>query len=393
MQRRYWIEALTFFSYAFFAFSWVSGSFMMPDIMTSFAIEKISDVTWATNAVSIAKIIGNFLAASILMFFGMKKAFLGASLLIAAGFFGALAENYAVFVLSRLVMGLGGAILFVYFNPIVVRYFTPSERPVINGINSAPFAFGAFLAVMFTPSLLAAFGAWQTVLLALSACSLALLVAALFILEDFSLTPGTPGSTATDKAYTMAEGLRDPINWILPFSYSGMLFLYLAVFSLFPLAPGFAVSVSSLATVYIASGLAGSIGGAMAVKRFSRRLPVIRYSGLFVALCAGVMLYTDSPALAYAMACVSGFLMFFPVPAMYTLVQELPGMSTGRITLIFSMFWSFSYVISGILMYMAGIIADATGSVTVAVFFAAACPVTFFIGTFVLPETGCPPEA
>lgn len=390
MQRRYWIEALIFFSYVFFAFSWVSGSFMMPDIMAAFGIEKISDATWATNAVSIAKIIGNFLAASILMLFGMKKAFLGASLLIAAGFFGAFAEHYAVFVLSRLVMGLGGATLFVYFNPLVVRYFTPQERPIINGINSAPFAFGTFLAVMLTPSLLAALGSWQSVLLVLSACSLTLFLCAVFILEDFSVTPGTPGSTAADKAYSMAEGLRDPLNWLLPLSYSGMLFLYLAVFSLFPLAPGFAVSVSSLATVYIASGLAGSIGGTMAVRRFSRRLPVIRYSGLFVALCAGLMLYTDSPALAYAMASVSGFLMFFPVPAMYTLVQELPGMSAGRITVVFSMFWSFSYVISGVLMYTAGIIADATGSMTAAVFFAAACPITFFAGTFLLPETGGP---
>jgi hypothetical protein len=39
-------------------------------------------------------------------------------------------------------------------------------------------------------------------------------------------------------------------------------------------------------------------------------------------------------------------------------------------------------------MYTAGIIADATGSVTVSVFFAAACPITFFAGTFLLPETG-----
>jgi MFS family permease len=392
MQRRYRIEGLAFFSYVFFAFSWVSGSFMMPDIMAAFGIEKISDATWATNAVSIAKIIGNFLAASILMIFGMKKAFLGASLLITAGCFGVLAEHYAVFVLSRLVMGLGGAILAVYFNPIVVRYFAPQERPLINGINSVPFASGTFLAVMLTPSLLAALGAWQSVLLALSACSLVLFLCAVFILEDFSVTPGTPGSTGTDKVYTMANGLRDPINWILPFSYSGMLFLYLAIFSLFPLAPGFAVSVSSLATVYIALGLLGSVGGTMAVRRLSRRLPIIRYSGLFVALCAVLMLYTDSPVLAYAMACVSGFLMFFPVPAMYTLAQELPGMTAGRITVIFSMFWSISYAVSGVLMYTAGIIADATGSVTAAVFFAAACPVTFFAGTFLLPETGALPE-
>jgi MFS family permease len=392
MPRRYRIEALIFFSYVFFAFSWVSGSFMMPDIMAAFVIEKVSDATWATNAVSIAKIIGNFLAASILMIFGMKKAFLGASLLITAGFFGALAPHSAVFVLSRLVMGLGGAILAVYFNPIVVRYFAPQERPLINGINSTPFAFGTFLAVMLTPSLVAALGAWQSVLLVLSACSLALFLCAVFVLEDFSVTPGAAGSAGTEQAYTMADGLRDPINWILPFSYSGMLFLYLAVFSLFPLAPGFAVSVSSLATVFIASGLLGSVGGAMAIRRLSRRLPIIRYSGLFVALCAALMLYTDSPVLAYAMACVSGFLMFFPVPAMYTLAQELPGMSTGRITVIFSMFWSISYAISGVLMYTAGMIADATGSVTAAVFFAAACPLTFFAGTFLLPETGALPK-
>lgn len=174
-QKRYCIEALIFISYVLFAFSWVAGSFMMPEIMATFGIETISDATWATNAVNIAKIIGNFLAASLLVRLGIKKAFLASSALIVLGFFGAFAGSYSLYVLSRLVMGLGGAIVLVYFNPIVVRYFSLTERPVINGINSCPFNVGNLLAMVLTPVLLAMSGSWQNVILICSGGSLAVL--------------------------------------------------------------------------------------------------------------------------------------------------------------------------------------------------------------------------
>lgn len=387
VQRKYLIEIVIFVTYALFAFSWVAGSFMTKDIMAFYSITTFTGATWTTNAITMAKIIGNLFAAWVLVRLGIKKAFLAASALIVAGVLGILAGQYSLYVLSRLVMGIGGALIIVYFNPLVIRYFEAGERPLINGINSAAFNTGNLFALLFTGSLLAELGSWQNVILAISACSLAVLIIALFSLEDFPLTkPAAAGEVAQD--YTMRDGFKDSVNWWLPFTYSGTLFCYIAVFSLFPQVPSFAVDASKLSSIFIAAGMVGTVAGILLTKRFALRIPLLRYAGLAMTICAALMAYTTIPALAYVAACLAGFFMFLPLTALFTLAQELPDMTPKRVTVIFSMFWSISYALATVLMYIAGRIADYTQDVAAAVIFSIICSATFFLGTFMLPETG-----
>lgn len=386
-RKRYLVEGLALVTYVLFAFSWVAGSMMTKEIMVSFGIEKISDATWATNALTIAKILGNFLAAWVILRLGIKKSFLAASALIVVGGLGVFAGSYSLYVLSRLVMGLGGAMVLVYFNPIAVRYFLPGERAVINGLNTASFNAGALFGTLAAATLLARFGSWQNALLALSACSLGAFLLCALVLEDFPLTAENADADGSAE-YTMADGMRDPINWIMPMIYSGLLFSYLAVFSLFPLIPGFAVPVDNLVAVVLAAGLVGSAAGVLFAKRFVRRLPVLRLGGLGMTPSLALMVYAENPALAYAAAFAAGFFIYMPVPAVVTLAQELPNMSAKRVTVIFSMFWSIAYGCSTVYMYIAGLVADVTGNPVMAAVFVIGCSMTFFAGTFLLPETG-----
>ncbi len=386
MNKKHLIETTIFFTYALFAMSWVAGSMMTKDIMAYYSIDGMAAATWMTNAITIAKIIGNLAAAWLLVKMGPKKAFAIASLLIVAGAIGAFASNYPLYVFSRLIMGFGGAFAIVYFNPIVINYFNAEERPLINGINAAAFNMGNLLALLFTGTLLANLGNWQNVILAISAISFAILVVWWFVSDDFSLSGS--GDNKEQAAYTLKDGMKESVNWWLPIAYSGLLFCYIAVFALFPLVPTFAAEAKYLSSIMIGAGMVGTVVGIIVAKRYSRRVPVIRYCGLAMTLFAALMITTGNATVAYIAAFMAGFFMFVPMTSLVTLPQELPNMTPARITVIFGMFWSISYMIETVLMYLAGVIADAANNIAYAATFAVICSSTFFLASFFLPETG-----
>lgn len=388
MSKKHWIEAIIFLTYAVFAMSWVAGSMMTPQIMHYFNVEGVAAATWSTNAITIAKVIGNLLAAWVLVKLKPKKAFALASLLVVGGVIGAFVSSYPMFVLARLILGFGGALIIVYFNPIVLYYFTPPERPTVNGLNSVAFNTGNLVALLITGSLLSQLGSWHHVIIAISIVSAVLLIGWWIISDDFPLTAPAKENEIQKSAYTMRDGLKDPFNWFLPFAYSGLLFCYIGVFSLFPLTPGFAVPGRILTILMITAGMVGTIGGIILTKKYPLRIPVMRWCGLLMTIFAAITIWTSNVMLAYVASFGLGFFMFLPITAMFTLPQELPDMTPGRITVVFSMFWSIAYIIETIMMYCAGLIADITGNMFNAAIFVVICSITYFVASFFLPETG-----
>ena len=387
MKKKTLIEIVIFLTYALFAFSWVAGSMMSKAVTADFGVQGVTAATWATNAITIAKVIGNLIAAWFLIRLQPKKAFAFASLLIVAGVFGVWAGNYSIYVLSRLVMGFGGAFVIVYFGPIVMNYFTPEERPLVNAINSIAFNTGNLMALLFTATLLGWLGSWREVIIAISAVSFLILIVWMVVSEDFSLSGKPKGATA-DKPYTLGDGIKDPFNWVLPFSYSGILFAYIAIFTLFPLIPTFAVPGKNLSALMITAGMVGTLAGIIVTKKYPLRVPPIRWCGLAMTGFIAAMIFTANPAVAYVAAFMSGFFMFLPVTAMLTLPQELPGMTPGRVTVVFGMFWSIAYVVETIWMFAASQLADKTGDPFKAALFVLVCSASAFIASFFLPETG-----
>lgn len=392
MKKKYVLESIIFLTYSLFAMSWVAGSTMTLDIMKHFDISSMANATWLNNAITLSKIVGNLAAVWVLVKLRPKKAFGLASLLITAGAAGAFATNYTAYIISRFVMGFGGALVIVYFAPIVVKYFSPNERPIVNGINAAAFNTGNLMALLFTGTMISKLGNWQNVLLAISCVSGVLLIIWWLFSDDFDLGGSSNDEHPDSAEYTLKQGLREPLNWWLPVTYSGLLFCYISIFALFPLVPDFAADATHLSSIMIAAGMAGTVAGIITTRRYPLRIPVIRLSGLCMTVCAAIMILTKSPAIAYATAFMAGFFMFLPMTALITLPQELPGMTPGRVTVVFSMFWAISYSIESILMYIAGIMTDATGNITVAAYFAVACSSSFFLASFFLPETGRKPE-
>mgnify|MGYP000288946138 CR=1 FL=1 len=383
--KKYLLEILMFSAYALFAASWVSGAILTPAIQASFGEEGFANATWGSNVITIAKIVGNLAAAALLMRLGAKRAFAIAVVLIAAGGLGALADTYGGWLMSRLALGLGGALAIVYFAPVVLHYFAAEERPMINGINAAAFNTGNLIALLSTTTLLAWLGSWQSVVVLYGVMVLALGVLWWLTAEDFSLSGG--GDKPAEN-YGFKEGVKESFNWWLPLAYCGVLFCYIAVFALFPLIDGFAVASHHLSAVMIAAGMVGTIAGIIVTRRFPLRLPVLRFGGLALVIFAALMVTSRDPVIAYGAAALAGFCMFLPMTALVTLPQELPGMTPARITVTFAMFWSISYGVETVLMYGAGLLADITGEPATAAYFAVACSASLFVFSFLLPESG-----
>nr|WP_321481638.1 MFS transporter [uncultured Cohaesibacter sp.] len=385
MLRKPIIEFVVFTTYALFAMSWVAGNMMTKDIMSYYHVDGVAAATWMTNAITIAKIIGNLIAAWFLTKLGPKKAFAFASVLIFLGILGAFASNYPMYVATRLIMGFGGAFVIVYMNPVVMNYFTPAELPIVNGINAAAFNMGNLLAILFTGALLSKLGSWQNVVIGISVVSFVLLILWMLFSEDFSLSGKAEDGKAVE-AYTFKQGVKEPVNWLLPFAYSGILFCYISVFAIFPMVPNFAAEAKYLSSIMITAGMVGTVVGIIVAKRFTLRVPVLRWCGLFMTIFAAIMAFTSNATIAYVCAFIAGFLMFVPMTSLVTLPYELPGMTPGRIAVVFAMFWSFSYLVETILMYISGVIADRTGDIMISAIFAIVCSATLFVASFLLPE-------
>lgn len=383
--KKYLLEILMFTAYALFAASWVSGALLTPAVQQSFGSEGLASATWGTNMITLAKIAGNLAAAMLLMRLGVKRAFALALVLIAAGGLGALADSYGAWLASRLALGLGGALVIVYFNPVVLHYFSPAERPLINGINAAAFNAGNLLALLSTGALTLWLGSWSSVVALYGVMVLALGVLWWLCAENFPLAGAAAGG---EEKYGLRQGAREGFNWWLPLAYCGVLFCYIAVFSLFPLLDGFAVATQHLSAVMIAAGMLGTVAGIIVAKRYPLRLPVLRFGGLALTVFAAGMLAAQNPLLAYAAAALAGFCMFLPMTALVTLPQELPGMTPQRITVTFALFWSISYAVATLLNFGAGLLADLSGEPALAAWFAVACSASLFVFSFLLPESG-----
>ncbi|MBD8497798.1 MFS transporter [Paenibacillus arenosi] len=385
--RAYLIEMIMFLTYALFAVSWIAGSTLTPQIMESFDIKTFANATLITNAITIAKIVGNLMAAWVLIKLKPKKAIALGSLLISLSALGAFATSYWLFVLTRFMMGIGGALFIVYFGPIVFHYFTAKQRPMINGINSVAYNVGSLIAMVVVTPVILALDSWQNTILVFAGTSFLLFVAWLLLGEDFEIYQNKQQVADIGQRYTFREGLKDKFNYICAFTYSGCLLLYLVILTIFPLSQTNAMDAKTLTAVMAIAGCVGTVFGIMAVKKFALRLPVIRWSGLAMTVSALLMVTTSSPVFSIIAAFLLGFFTFLPMTTLVTIPQELPGMTPSKVTVMMGFFWSFAYIIETILYYLVGLTID-MGGFQSGIYLAIGFSLTFFIGSFLLPETG-----
>lgn len=378
--RAYIIEALLFLSYMFFSISWLAGSKVTPQIMEYFNLDALPAAT--TNAITISKIIGNLLAAWFLIKLGPKKAVALAAFLISIVGIGAFASSFPIFILSRFIMGFGGALMVVYFGPIVMHYFEPDKRPLLNGINSVANNIGNIIALVVVNPIINALGSWKNVVLLFAGISFLIFILWLIFGKDFKINKAS--DTAVDYGYK--DGLKDKFNYIFPLAYSGWLTLYIVMLNLFPLNENVVVSASLLSTLLAVAGVVATPFGIILTKKTKNNLPIIKVCGILVPVIAMIMIKTDSSVVAMLCSFALGFFIFLPMTVFVTIPQQLDMMNPRRLTVVMAMFWSISYIIETILYTIITKVVNSSGFMP-AMYVSIICSLTFIIFGSMLPET------
>jgi len=376
------VESIVFISYTLFAMAWVGGTASMNQIMAAMHIDSLASASFISGAVTLAKIVGTFAAAWLALKLGVKYAFFVSGILISIGLLTHFAPNYELLLISRFLMGLGGAFMIVYFNPIIMSWFPPQERATINGINAVAFNLGTGIILWQMSNFNTLTGSWQNTLILFSLASVALSIAWLFV-KDGESDKQTTKSVEIEDHYSYSDGLKDKFVWVYALTYSGILAFYLCLFTFYPKA---GISQSAL---LIGFGIIGTLAGIVYSKKCSLRVPVIRWSGLLIVITVFALSFSRSDLVQTLSAMVLGFSIFFPVTALIAIPHELPKMTSQKITVVFSLFYSISYMVGTLVLWLFGKLVDLQhGDYTWAFALTTLVSATFFIGSFFLIETG-----
>ena len=136
-----------FAAYVTFAASWVGGSNLGPQIIHTYFSGNVSPVIGqvVNYTITIARVIANFLAALVLMKLGIKRAAQFALLLLSFSLVAAWMPNYWMYVGARMLMALGGSMIMVYMNPIVVKFVSREQKIFYSSFITASYNIGAFI--------------------------------------------------------------------------------------------------------------------------------------------------------------------------------------------------------------------------------------------------------
>lgn len=377
------IELILFLAYACFSASWMVGSIVTPDMVHEFGLDAIPSSV--NNAISAAKILGNFVAAWILVKLGPKWTVSLSCLLTCAVVMGALASSFPVFILARFLLGFGGAVLMICMTPYVVYCFEAKQQPIFIGLNNAGPNTGNLIALLSVTAVRTWLGDWRAVILFYGAFSVILLVLWLILGRGYPIAPQAKTERAAPAVYRYRDGMREPFLFRFLFTMTGRLVMYTVMLYLFPLNPEFTVDSQFISLMIALTGIPGTILGIVLAEKLKRQISLFRFSGVAQTVLFFAMLLTDSASVATACAIGLGFVIFISTPSLFTLPARLPGATPQKVAVILTLYWTMAYILQMAIYALIVHLAN-TVSWSVAMYFTGFYSLTFLVGTFLLPD-------
>ena len=378
------IEILLFLAYSFFSASWMVGSIITPDMVAEFGGTDIPSSV--NNAISLAKILGNFVAAWILVKLGPKKTVTFSCLLICAVVAGAYSTGLYFFVLTRFLLGFGGAVLMICMTPYVVYCFEAKHHSLFIGLNNAGPNTGNLIGLLTINPVRAWLGDWRAVVLFYGVFSVVFLVAWFIVGKDYPIAPQEPKKESLEgKVYTYKDGFKEPFLYQFLLTMTGRLVLYTVMLYLFPLNPDFTVDSHFISMMIALTGIPGTIIGIILSKKLKRQIYLFRFSGIAQSALFFLMILTKSPAIATTSAILLGFVVFISTPSLFTLPTKLPGATPQKVAVILTIYWAAAYSLQMLVYAWVVRLVNTTGWFA-AMIFTAIYSLTFLVGTFVLPD-------
>ena len=135
-------------------------------------------------------------------------------------------------------------------------------------------------------------------------------------------------------------------------------------------------------------GIAATLVGGVASTRLGRRRPFIIVPGLVMIVAALGAFLATSDALIYASVLLLGFSAWIYLPALFTILMEISGMSPTRLALTIAAILAAGDVFGFLGPIAVGISTDVLGSYLPGLTALAFASATLFVASLLLPETG-----
>jgi cyanate permease len=389
---RFVIEALLFLTYAVFGLSWIAITPLMGELQAHFGI-GLAQLGLLTTMVSAAKVVAPLLTGLLAVRIGIVRTILLGSLCISAAALAPFAPSFEAFLGSRFVFGIGGAIVVTLLGPMVMQWFPPSERPLVNAINNVAVNTGITVTLFATVPLAALLG-WRQTLLAYGLLSVGLMLAwAILGREAASASPAEVTAAAPAAAVSYADVWRLRETWLIALAFAGPLALYLAFNTWLPKhyieAFGMTKAAASNYTgLFNLVGIPTAIMAGIASQRLGVRRPFIVGAGALMGLAAFGMILSPDPILLTVAAIALGVALFTYVGPLFTIPMELPGLTPQHVSLMMGTVFSVAYTFSSLSPVVVGWLHDAAGSFLPGLAIWAAFSWVLAVAGLLLPETG-----
>lgn len=358
---RFVIEGLLFFSYFVFGMSWIGYSPFLKEFQAQYALDY-TKAGLVISAVSFAKIFLPFVAGLMAVKLGVSRAILIGNLCICASLYSPFATGFPELIGSRVLFGVGGAIVVTLLGPAVLQWFPPKELALVNGFNYVAVNSGITLSLFITIPLATHFGRTQT-LLTYAVISMVIALCWLLLGRDRV----APAHRAMSAKASYGEILRMKEAWWLTIAAAGPLCIYLVFNTWLPtfykeslgLAPARAAQLTGLANMV---GIPAAILGGILTQKTGVRKPFILASGVLTGVAAFGLFMTSNIALLSISAVIFGIGLFLWVAPLTTLAMEIPGITPQKLAVLNGVFFSVGYLLAFVAPVIAGKMRDVTGS-------------------------------
>ncbi|MFN8575392.1 MAG: MFS transporter [Candidatus Sericytochromatia bacterium] len=345
------IAIVIFGMYASFGMSWMSVVPLIQDIETALSISH-SEFSWIISIISLAKsffpIVAGILAARI----GLTSTLKISGLLIFLGILIPWIPNYAGWLISRFLFGVGGAMWVTLMGAVTMKIFPPEKRPLINSLNGVAVNLGVTLALWYTIPLMSALG-WKTAMSLYSILSgifFVLLLVSGGIKEDISNTSKTSNSDIL-KGYVST--LKMPVTWIVSLAFTGPLALYLVFNTWLPvyyqetlkLAKPEVMSLMGTMNLF---GIPASIVTGILLQKFKNCKIFILIASIFLPIVSYFAVRSTDVSSIKLLLPLVGVGMFLSVSPLITLLQNQPNMSPAIVGMILGTMFSVTYIVSSL---------------------------------------------
>ncbi len=289
---------------------------------------------------------------------GLKRAFTLSWFLIGALSLSFLAPNFASVLFLRALYGIGAGLMMPAIGPLVMQWFPPQERPIMNSLNLVVMSLGIAISVAAAAPMTSVMS-WEAVLAVFG--GIGLLGALLWHFLGKTTEAEAQEEASSFSLRAIWSVLGNKTVFLLVVSDGLVFILYAALTSWLPTyfheVRGMSLVKAGQATGLLpfVGMLSVLVGGALAVKIKSKRLLFI-IPGILVGLGGFGSFLMTNETLIYLSVMLVGVGTWVYQPILLTLPMQLSWMTEKKIAIV----WGSALTISGFGMFISPIVVGAS---------------------------------